>query len=89
MSQIEVTVDVNTNGILNVSDNDKSASKQNQLTITNDKGRLSMDDIEHMVNNAEKQKERAMRVTRMNRSSVFDGVMVVGSTRTLKVQKMF
>ncbi len=41
-------------GILNVSAVDKSTGKQNKITITNDKGRLTKDDIERMVNEAEK-----------------------------------
>ena len=41
-------------GILNVSAVDKSTGKQNKITITNDKGRLSKDDIERMVNEAER-----------------------------------
>merc|ERR1712129_35725 len=52
--QIEVTFDVDANGILNVSACDKSTGKQNKITITNDKGRLSKEDIERMVNDAEK-----------------------------------
>jgi len=55
--QIEVTFDVDANGILNVSAEDKSTGKQNKITITNDKGRLSKEDIERMVNDAEKYKE--------------------------------
>merc|ERR1719228_2982401 len=39
--QIEVTFDIDANGILNVSAADKSTGKQNKITITNDKGRLS------------------------------------------------
>jgi len=54
--QIEVTFDVDANGILNVSACDKSTGKQNKITITNDKGRLSKEDIEKMVNDAEKYK---------------------------------
>uniref|UniRef100_A0A8R1DUA8 Uncharacterized protein n=1 Tax=Caenorhabditis japonica TaxID=281687 RepID=A0A8R1DUA8_CAEJA len=54
--QIEVTFDIDANGILNVSATDKSTGKQNKITITNDKGRLSKDDIERMVNEAEKYK---------------------------------
>merc|ERR1712117_468764 len=63
--QIEVTFDIDANGILNVSALDKSSGKQEKITITNDKGRLSKDEIERMVNEAEeykaeddKQKER-------------------------------
>ena len=52
--QIEVTFDIDANGILNVTAEDKSTKKKNQITITNDKGRLSKDDIERMVAEAEK-----------------------------------
>jgi heat shock protein 1/8 len=55
--QIEVTFDIDANGILNVSACDKSTGKENKITITNDKGRLSKEDIERMVNEAEKYKE--------------------------------
>uniref|UniRef100_A0AC34RB15 Heat shock protein 70 n=2 Tax=Panagrolaimus sp. JU765 TaxID=591449 RepID=A0AC34RB15_9BILA len=52
--QIEVTFDVDANGILNVTAQDKSTGKKNNITITNDKGRLSKDEIDRMVNEAEK-----------------------------------
>jgi heat shock 70kDa protein 1/2/6/8 len=52
--QIEVTFDIDANGILNVSAMDKSTQKENRITITNDKGRLSKEDIEKMVNEAER-----------------------------------
>ena len=52
--QIEVSFDVDANGILNVSAAEKSTGKSNKITITNDKGRLSKDDIERMVQDAEK-----------------------------------
>ncbi|EHB16076.1 Heat shock 70 kDa protein 1L [Heterocephalus glaber] len=51
--QIEVTFDIDANGILNVT---KSTGKANKITITNDKGRLSKEEIEHMVLEAEKYK---------------------------------
>ena len=51
--QIEVTFDIDANGILNVSAIEKSTGKTNKITITNDKGRLSKDDIERMVKEAE------------------------------------
>jgi L1 cell adhesion molecule like protein len=54
--QIEVTFDIDANGILNVSAVDKSSGKQEKITITNDKGRLTKDEIEKMVNDAEKYK---------------------------------
>ena len=55
--QIEVTFDIDANGILNVSAADKSTGKENKITITNDKGRLSKEEIERMVNDAEKYKQ--------------------------------
>ena len=51
--QIEVSFDVDANGILNVSALEKSTGKSQHITITNDKGRLSQDDIERMVADAE------------------------------------
>ncbi|EFN51789.1 heat shock protein 70 [Chlorella variabilis] len=54
--QINVTFDVDANGILNVSAEDKTTGNKNKITITNDKGRLSKDEIERMVQEAEKYK---------------------------------
>ena len=55
--QIEVTYDIDANGILNVSAMEKSSGKSNKITITNDSGRLSKEDIEKMVSEAEQFKE--------------------------------
>merc|ERR1712063_120697 len=55
--QIEVTFDIDANGILNVSAEDKGTGKAEKITITNDKGRLSNEEIEKMVNDAEKFKD--------------------------------
>ncbi|RLV94720.1 Heat shock protein SSA1 [Spathaspora sp. JA1] len=55
--QIEVTFDIDANGILNVSALEKGTGKTQKITITNDKGRLSKEDIERMVSEAEKFKE--------------------------------
>lgn len=52
--QIEVTFDIDANGILNVSAAEKSTGKSQKITITNDKGRLSREDVERMVNEAAK-----------------------------------
>ncbi|RYY35334.1 molecular chaperone DnaK, partial [archaeon] len=52
--QIEVTFDIDANGILNVSAVEKSTGKENRITITNDKGRLTKEDIERMVSEAER-----------------------------------
>jgi len=54
--QIDVCFDIDANGILNVSALEKSTGKENKITITNDKGRLSQDEIERMVEEAEKYK---------------------------------
>ncbi len=51
--QIEVTFDIDANGILHVTAEDKSTGKSNDITITNDKGRLSKEDIDRMVKEAE------------------------------------
>jgi L1 cell adhesion molecule like protein len=56
MPQIEVVFDIDANGILNVSASEKSTGKSNKITITNDKGRLSKEEIERMVEEAEKYK---------------------------------
>merc|ERR1719326_609649 len=52
--QIEVTFDIDANGILNVTAQDKASGKTQKITITNDKGRLTKEEIEKMVNDAEK-----------------------------------
>ena len=68
--QIEVSFDIDANGILNISAAEKSTGKSNKITITNDKGRLSKEDIERMVEEAEKHatedKERMARVEAKN-----------------------
>ncbi|ELW67894.1 Heat shock cognate 71 kDa protein [Tupaia chinensis] len=56
--QIEVTFDIDTNGILNVPAADKSTGKENKIIIANDKGCLSKGDIEHMVQEVEKYKAK-------------------------------
>ena len=55
--QIEVTFDLDANGIMNVSALEKGTGKSNKIIITNDKGRLSKEDIERMLAEAEKYKE--------------------------------
>merc|ERR1711994_1097002 len=54
--QIDVCFDIDANGILNVSATEKSTGKEQKITITNDKGRLSQDEIERMVQEGEKYK---------------------------------
>ena len=55
--QIEISYDLDANGILNVTASEKSTGKSDNITVTNDKGRLSKEDIEQMVRDAEKFKE--------------------------------
>ena len=52
--QIEVTFDIDANGILNVSAAEKSTGKSQKITITNDKGRLSKEEVERLVAESEK-----------------------------------
>ena len=56
--QIEITYDIDANGILNVTAVEKSSGKSQKITITNDKSRLSAADIERMVKEAEQFKEQ-------------------------------
>jgi len=55
--QIEVTFEVDANGILHVKAEDKAAKKSQSITITNDKGRLSQEEIDRMVKEAEEMAE--------------------------------
>merc|ERR1711906_10002 len=55
--QIEVTFDIDANGILNVSAMDKASGKNEKITITNDKGRLSKEEIDKLVADAERFKD--------------------------------
>jgi heat shock 70kDa protein 1/2/6/8 len=55
--QINVKFDIDADGILNVTAEDKASGKSEKIVITNDKGRLSKDDIERMCKDAEKYKE--------------------------------
>jgi L1 cell adhesion molecule like protein len=55
--KIEVTFNIDANGIMNVSAKDLSTNKANQITITNDKGRLSQSEIEAMLKEADKMKQ--------------------------------
>jgi len=68
--QIEVAFDVDANGILNVSASEKTTGKSSRITITNDKGRLSKEEIDRMVNDAERYRAEdeaaAARITARN-----------------------
>ncbi|XP_050311684.1 heat shock protein 68-like [Anthonomus grandis grandis] len=55
--KIEVTFDMDANGILNVTAKDSSSGKEKNIVIKNDKGRLSQADIDRMLSDAEKYKD--------------------------------
>lgn len=98
--QIEVTFDIDANGILNVQAIEKSTGKENKITITNDKGRLSKEDIERMVNEAEryrnedeKQKEKILAKNNLesycfNMKSSMDDENVKGKISDAERQKI-
>ncbi|KAK8847275.1 Hsp70 chaperone [Tritrichomonas musculus] len=60
--QIEVTFDVNAEGIMNVTAEEKSTKNVKKITIKNERGRLSQDEIDRMVSDAEKFKEQDEKV---------------------------
>jgi len=55
--KIDITLDIDANGILNVSAEEKGTGKSHKITITNDQNKFSKEQIEEMVKNAEKFKE--------------------------------
>lgn len=72
--QIEVTFDIDANGIMAVTAHDKGTGKQSNITITNEKGRLSKDEIEKMVQDAEKFKAEDEKVKeRIDAKNAFEG----------------
>jgi len=60
--QIEVTFEIDANGILNVAATDKGSGSTEKITITNDTGRLSQEEIERMVQEAEEYAEEDKKV---------------------------
>merc|ERR1719224_247184 len=74
--QIEVTFEVDANGILQVSAEDKGTGKSEKITITAEKGRLSEEEIERMVREAEEFAEEDKKVKdRIDAKNAFDGYM--------------
>ena len=63
--QIEVTLDVDANGLLTVYGAELSTGQRNQITITNDKGQLSDDEIDRMLKDAEKNREEDRKQKRL------------------------
>jgi len=74
--QIEVTFEIDSNGILNVGAEDKGTGKSEKITITNDKGRLTEEEIERMVREAEEFAEEDKKTKeRIDAKNAFDGYM--------------
>jgi len=74
--QIEVTFEIDSNGILNVGAEDKGTGKAEKITITNDKGRLTEEEIERMVREAEEFAEEDKKVKeRIDAKNAFDGYL--------------
>merc|ERR1719299_382761 len=72
--QIEVTFEIDSNGILNVGAEDKASGKSEKITITNDKGRLSQEEIDRMVKEAEDMAEEDKKTKeRIDAKNAFDG----------------
>merc|ERR1719443_1231560 len=72
--QIEVTFEIDSNGILNVGAEDKGTGKSEKITITNDKGRLSQEQIEKMIKEAEQFADEDKKVKeRVDAKNAFDG----------------
>merc|ERR1719482_1566593 len=74
--QIEVTFEIDSNGILNVGAEDKGTGKAEKITITNDKGRLTEDQIEKMIKEAEQYADEDKKVKeRVDAKNSFDGYL--------------
>jgi len=74
--QIEVTFEIDSNGILHVSAQDKGTGKSEKITITNDKGRLSQEDIERMIKEAEDFADEDKKVReRVDAKNAFEGYL--------------
>merc|ERR1712127_851349 len=72
--QIEVSFEIDANGILNVGAEDKGTGKAEKITITNDKGRLSQEQIEKMIKEAEQFADEDKKVKeRVDAKNAFDG----------------
>merc|ERR1712188_199720 len=79
MAQIEVSFEIDANGILNVGAEDKGTGKAEKITITAEKGRLSQDEIERMVQEAEEFAEEDKKVKdRIDGRNALEGYLYNG-----------
>jgi heat shock 70kDa protein 1/2/6/8 len=82
--QIEVTFDVDSNGILSVTASDKANGKSEKITIRNEKGRLSKEEIDEMIKNAERFKDEDEQVAkRVQARNDFENI-VFSAKRTVE-----
>merc|ERR1712003_512925 len=74
--KIEATFEIDSNGILNVGAEDKGTGKSEKITITNDKGRLTEEQIEKMIKEAEQFADEDKKVKeRVDAKNAFDGYL--------------
>jgi len=74
--QVEVTMEIDSNGILNVGAEDKGTGKSEKILITNDKGRLTEEQIEKMIKEAEQFADEDKKVKeRVDAKNAFDGYL--------------
>lgn len=90
--KIEVTFDLDANGILNVSAKDSSTGKSEKITIQNDKGRLSKEEIDRMLSEAEKyraedEKQKEKVTARNQLESYTFGVKQAVSSFTFSIER--
>ena len=86
--QIEITYDVDANGILNVNAVEKSSGKSESITVTNDKGRLSADEIQKMVDEAETFKEEDEKIKiQIERRNELDS-LIYGTKQSLEEEPL-
>jgi heat shock protein 1/8 len=86
--QIEVVFDVDANGILNVSASEKSTGKSNKITITNEKGRLSREEVDRLVEEAAKyEKEDKAKFDQVEAKNQLEGYLY-NARNSLKEEKV-
>ncbi len=86
--QVEVTFDIDANGILNVTAAEKSTGKSNKITITNDKGRLSREDVDRLVEEAAKHEaEDKARYAKVEAKNGLEGYLY-NARNSLKEEKV-
>ena len=86
--QIEVSFEIDANGIMNVTATDKASSRNAHITITNNKGRLSEEEIERLVKEAEKYKDQDDKMRKKVESKNALEAYLVNIKHTVNDEKM-